>query len=359
MQKNRLIWKSGITLAVCMVLCLPSVAQITGLSDQPERYIDRPLTLHSSNMEFSFGYQFGVLSSIYDNKSNSVSIADAGIASSSQAANIQFTYGVTENWQVQAFVNYSYINTSTAMVAQSTGNTVMQTEGIEKISGMFDPELRMAYLLIGSDKKLSLSVGGGLTLPVSAHKPDKPEIKYFAGSLDEYRFVYNYRNGAGSMAYNLNMALKYRFGGTSDNNHSSKLIARLFTDFYTTPGKVSTNDWQYVFDAENPNDFTYQELPVKYKKGDWLVNRLYFDYQAYTIASFMFGISNRLYFHGWKQTADLKVSEYDVSETAFSVGAHIQASPRLRIDESFTLPVMGKSIRTFFTCQLSLVYLIQ
>jgi hypothetical protein len=87
-----------------------------------------------------------------------------------------------------------------------------------------------------------------------------------------------------------------------------------------------------------------------------LTNKVYIDWQAFNITSFLIGVNNRKYFHGWNQTDFMKIAENDVSETNLLIGAHIQATPRLRIDEIISLPVSGQNIESFFNCQISLVY---
>jgi len=328
-----------------------------------ERYIDRPLTLHKNNLEFAFSYQFGALMSIFNENGDHINIADEGISSSNQMLNFQLTYGITERLQVQALLsNYSYKKTSQLVIQYGFGYTFKYINGLETSKGFFDPSIRLNYLLIGNDKKLSLSIGGGISIPVAKYKPESPMIDSSllrvqnGFSSVNYVFNYRYHNGTGAPVYNLNMALKFRPGSISGTDFSSKIIARLYTDYYTAPAKVSTNDWQYVFDAGNPNDYTFQPLAIKQKKGDWLINRLYIDYQAYSIVSFMLGASSVIYFHGWNQTESMKIAENDVSETSLLIGAHFQASPRLRIDQLFTLPVAGKSTESYFNCQFALIY---
>ncbi|HEX2935296.1 MAG TPA: hypothetical protein VHO72_08070 [Bacteroidales bacterium] len=256
-----------------------------------ERYIDKPLTLHKNNLELGLGYQFGALTNIYDN--NGHIVADEGIAASNYAVNTQLTYGITERLQLQTLVNYlSYTRRIEPVLQSGVGlNPVTYTQGILNYKGLIDPNFNIKYLLLTNKHKVSIAIGGGISLPVAKYKPEKPTIdayiynKYTIG----YNFLYTNHNGLGTAVYNLNCAIKLRLGDSRENNSLSKIIVRLYTDYYTAPATVSTNDWHYVFDAGDPNGYTLQSLPLKHKEGDWLSNKLLVDWQAFNITSFQIG----------------------------------------------------------------------
>jgi hypothetical protein len=323
-----------------------------------ERYIDKPLTLHKNNLEFGLGYQFGALTNIYDN--NGHVVADEGIAASNYAVNTQLTYGITERLQLQTLVNFfSYTRRIEPVLQSGVGlNPITYTQGIINYKGLIDPNFNLKYLLLSNKHKVSIAIGGGISLPMAKYRPEKPNIdayvydKYTMG----YNFLYTNHNGLGTSAYNLNCAIKLSLRGFRENISLSKLIVRLYTDYYMAPATVSTNDWHYVFEAGNPNGYTVQSLSIKHKEGNWFSNKLLIDWQAFNITSFQFGASNRYYFHGWNQTDYMKTAENDVSETCLLLGSHIQASQRLRIDNFVSIPVKGRNIDSFFNCQIALVY---
>ena len=323
-----------------------------------ERYIDRPLALHRNNLEFSLDYDFGALLKIFDEKGKSINMANEGIAASNQKINFQLTYGITERIQLQTlFAYYSYEKTMEPVDQIGLNYDVIETKGIQRSNGFIDPNLRLNYLLIKNERKLSISFGCGMSFPVAKYKPEKPKIDSInIGNGIRYNFLYNNKNGMGTPIYNLNLALKLRLGDYLGNDLLSKIIVRLYSDYYTVPIAVSTNDWQYIFDVGNPNGYTFQSLSLKHKEGDWLSNKIFIDWQAFNITSFQIGATNRYYFHGWNQTNYMKTIEYDVSETSLLFGAHIQASPRIRIDEQLSLPIAGKNIESYFNCQIALIY---
>jgi hypothetical protein len=325
---------------------------------RPERYIDRPLTIHNKNFEFAFGYQFGSLSSVYDQGGQSLSLADAGIAASNQTCDFQFTYGITERIQIQALISYyKYVKTTNEVIQAGIGYKTTESYGIKNSVGLLDPNIKLNYLILGNERKLSLSLGAGFTLPVAKYKPDIPEVDISGPENNPtYQFVYKYHNGLGTAAYNLNMALKYRFGNISADEFLSRFIARLYTNFNIAPEAILTNDWYSVFDVQNPDAFTFQPLYMNHQEGQWLENKLYVDYQAFNITSFFVGACYRNYFHGWNQINSLKILENDADETSLLIGAHIQASPKLRIDELIVKPVSGKNMESFFVCQIALIY---
>ncbi len=333
-------------------------AQATTNNAVNERYIYKPLTLHKNNLEFGLGYQFGTLLSIFNENGNSINMANAGIAASNQLINFQMTYGITERLQVQSLLSYySYSKTTESVIQKGLGNFISLINGIEKSNSFTDPNLRLNYLLIKNERKLSISLGCGMSFPLEKYKPEMPIIEsIYSSNVSKTNFLYKKNEGLGTPSYNLNSAFKLRLGESHGSGILSKIIVRLYTNYYTTTSAVSTNDWQYVFDAGNPNGYTYQTLPLKHKEGDWLSNKLFIDWQAFNITSFLFGVHSRHYFHGWNQTDYMKIAENDVSETNLLFGTHIQATPRLRIDEIFTLPVSGKNIESYFNCQISLVY---
>jgi hypothetical protein len=326
-----------------------------------ERYIDRPLTLHKNNFEFACGYEFGALLNTFDENGKNINLADAGIAASKYMLEFQLTYGITERLQLQTLIsNNSYKKTFSPVVYKGIGNNLLQFYEIQTKTGFSDPNIRLNYLLLNNDCKLSLSFGGGISVPIFKYRPENPEIDSSGEDLvTKYQFVYKYHNGLGTPVYNLNIVLKYRFGDIGGNNFLSKVNARLLTDYYTAPSTISTNDWQYIFNSEYPNSVTYQSLPLKYKEGSWFSNRLFIDYQAFSITSFLMGFSNKYYFHGWTQYSSMKVAENDLYESDLLLGTHIQATSQFRIDELITVPVCGENTESYFTWQTALIYYIK
>lgn len=349
--------------SICIILSIIIIHDIKGQIQENnkslERFIDRPLTLHKNNLEFYFGYQFGSLRNSFDKNGNRLNMAKEGVTASDQMLNLQLTYGLTERIQLQTLFAYYAKEKALEPIAQKgLGSGVSLTNYIMKSNGFIDPNFKINYLLIKNQKKISFTIGCGISLPVSKYKPEPPNVDsiYVDQYRTDYNFLYQYHNGLGTPVYNLNCAFKLRLGNYLANDLLSKIILRLYFDYYSAPSELLTNDWQYVFDAGKPNGYTFQSLPIKHKQGDWLSNRLLIDWQAFNITSFQIGASNRYYFHGWNQTDYMKIAENDICETNLLVGAHIQATSRLRIDELLSLPIAGKSVESDFTWQIGLIY---
>jgi hypothetical protein len=333
-------------------------AQITENKALTERLIDRPLTLHKKHLEVDFAYRFGSLLSITDPDGKKINISEAGIAASSNLVNLRLTYGISERLQVQSVLSYySHKKTTETIVQKGISSKLTQIFGIITTKGILDPEVRVNYLLLDNNKKISLSIGAGISIPLAKYKPEYPKIDSIGEEiLSSYQYTLNQPNGTGVPVYNVNLVARYRLGSLAGTDFRSKISLRLLSDFYTVPTTVSTNNWLSVFDAGNPLGFTFQDYPIKHKVGDWAYNRLFIDYQAFNIAMFSFGVTNRQYYHGWEESKAMKIAEYDVSETSLVLGAQIQVSPKLRINELITLPVSGKGLESFFTCQFSIIY---
>jgi len=355
--------KSLIFVAVFIVFLVQTIAvksQETEIATTPERYIDRPLTLHKNNLELGFGYQVGSLFSVFDKSSNRLNIEDAGISSTNRLSNLQFTWGITERIQLQSLIStFKYKKTNKKIREFGFGYQYYDMLGIETSQGFYDPEIRFNYLLLGNQNKISLSLGCGIAIPLAKYKPENLQIdSTVIGGISTYNFNYKYHNGLGAIAYNINMMVKLRLGTRSGDNLLSKINFRLYTDYYKVPSTVSTNDWHFIFDPAKPNGFTFQNLPVVHKEGDCMTNRIFIDYQPYSIVAFMLGFYNRMYFNGWNEISKIKIAENKAAETSLLFASHIQATPKLRIDQLFGLPIFGKNTESFFNIQVAFVYAI-
>jgi hypothetical protein len=300
-----------------------------------ERVVDRPVSLHKSQLQTNAFYAYDFYTKSYDNSSARSNLRDQGIASARHGYLFNISYGILEHIQLTVGMNYtSSTQRSTVRYIYISENGIRESE-ITETKGFED-------LYIGSILRLPLNlrifdmgISLGITLPTAKYRTEHPEhqIESIAGFTNS--FIFNYHNinppGKGVPAYMIGIQGKFR---------TRKMAVNLRSDYRMSNMEATNTFWQYRI--EN-NEYDYQSHEYNYMIDDLFRLAVHVDYQAFAWFDILGGFSSENTFGGWSEQYGPRISNYETSLNSVFIGFEIQATPHIRLYQRAGQTVSGKN----------------
>ncbi len=311
-----------------------------------ERSIDRPLTVHRSQLRMGVAYGFLVNSVRFDDDRNRVDLSNEGLTSVGHAIFLEVNYGFFEF--LQASVRIDHIqqglrSRSAAVIASPEDplNIIRITER----RGWSDLDLTLDFKVPFYTRGYDLVVTAGRSLPVSPHEPDQPDHKIESQSGFEnitYRFFE--RAGSGVPAWLLGIQGKFR---------GNRLAFSFMSGFRAYTGGGESVVWSARLDQR---DITYGSRPYAYQLGDEMDLHFIFEYQALSFFNLFTGYSLEKVMEGWSEATSRRVLVPEQSLNTLLFGAEVLATPRLWIRQEARLPVSGQNRLAPFMLSTRVIY---
>jgi hypothetical protein len=205
MMKSRYI----IVLLSLFALSLP--VELIGQNEIPQRdkytlltmpYNLRQLTSYRGQLQVNAGYKFAVRTQSYNSQGDVVLLRDKGTGSVYHYYYINLLYGLTNFIEAGAETNFirrgvRAESTTYATTALSTSDRISVNKLTEE-KGMGDVLLKTTIRLPMKYRKFDISATGGLFIPVSRYKPEKPTNSVTnLTTSNTYTVNYHYNNTIG------------------------------------------------------------------------------------------------------------------------------------------------------------------
>lgn len=298
----------------------------------------RQLTLYRGQFTINAGYKFAVRSLSYDENGEKVVRINTGSGSVYHYYFADIRYGLTNFLELGAETNFirrgMRAETSTYTSATITGTSSITVNKLTEMKGLGDILLLATLRPPVEYRWIDFSITGGLFLPSSKYKPEKPtDIVTNVTAADSYtvNYHYNYTNGYGVPVYLMAGTVK---AGIKKFTFQADLT-------FKTPKKEGTSiRWEENLANQK---FSYNDKSYKYLlSNSWMINcSLHFQatgwFDLFLEGSWLKTIG------GWTEYWGNKYKNPETRLLTVEPGFELQISPSLTIYQVAGFPLSGKN----------------
>jgi len=300
-----------------------------------ERSVDRPLSMHKGQFQFSFGYEPGIRSKSFNNNGELIDLAKEGIGSASYHTYGSLRYGIFEFLELGLDLNYGNTGVRSKQVVILGTTATYFIDEVNSYKGLNDIRWELSLRPFTQIKAIDFIIQPQISFPTAKWKPDQPSHVYqqipSAQEID-INYRYNEHNGYGVTCFSLLTGLKFRL---SD-------FAVTLTGNYLMPlGDTKTIGWNSILYF---NSFTYSSFPYSFHQANELDASAILDYQAKDWFSLRLAVYYLSTQNGWSEATSDRLKTDPTRQIILSPGYEIQVSPYLRMFQKVGFPVSGKNI---------------
>jgi len=317
-----------------------------------ERKIDRPLTLHKGQLQFTPGYEISVISKEYDAESEIVNLSDQGTASVQHKYYLELNYGILDFLQASIALNYAR-----RFERHETQQIFIYLNDIPDIEiTTFDDYKGFEDICMGAVIRLPLktrifefSLSPGFLMPLFSNNPGPPENSISLPSVEQPYTKITYRNNhkAGNGSKSIKIGASSIIRPLRDFSISARLN-------YAWPVSESeTVRWIHQLDGST---FVYDDIPYKYLSGNMLDYEVNLSYQAISWFNVTLSWYSRRTWSGWSELTGFRIENPHSGLSLVSAGCEVKATGRLWLTEFIHIPVYGKSTLAPYAIYLGISY---
>ena len=343
-----------VILLLCTVPVLLSAQTLTGDSILAnERAIDRPITLHKSQIRITGTYDLSFLSSGYDLYGETVPLYDDGSSSTKHRYVVDLRYGVNDHIQFTAAIAHvsHVVRQETEYILPTGTDPVVAHDVTIEYSGFQDLFLAVDLRAPLNTRKYDLALTLAAILPVAPFEPPTPDHSFEHAQTDgvnTHKFFYRYKYppGKGITRARVGAMAKYRlsrfaFSGRVDYQHGLS--------------EGESFEWRHQLNSNG--SFDYRKDPFNYRLPDLFSYFAEIEYQPRPRWDIFLNVSGHTAYRGWTESQEnVKVAIPYQNSWVASPGFEILLTPKLWVREKLNFPLAGRSYEAPFSLETSLLY---
>ena len=333
--------KKSVTRTIFFILILSCVLHVALFAQNGthlllnEQFIDRPLNLYKGQLQINTGYGLHYTTYYFNQDGSTTRMDEEGKSLLTHQFRLEARYGIFNFLEISFNTNYLSRNERIRQVTKVGIDNFYTYGGNIDTKGMEDADLNLSFTLPNMPKYLQFNLLAGLQFPVGGNDPEEPEniITYpyqFPGAYD-IQFQFLNRPGDGVIRSAVGLGLKSVAGKFA-------LTGMIHYSFPLDEG-VGLK-W---FSRLTGDTFEYESETFNYLSQKQLNFSITGFFQAFPWFAIDGGIKGFYTNGGWQEIAELKYALPDIKSLYASAGFEIMVTPRIRVIQSFALPLYGEN----------------
>jgi hypothetical protein len=301
------------------------------------RLIDRSMNMYRGQLQFNAGYGLHVTTRYYSPEGEPFNLKEEGRTVLNHNYRFDMLYGLSDYIEISLKTKFVSITEGLRSVTKlGTDNFAIYKGNIET-RGLEDMDLGLAFLLPFLPDFLDASVNAGLSLPLSGNNPEQPDhVITFPSELYPESHVINYRYlnkpGEGVVFVDYGGKIKIR-------TSSMAFTGRIKYSFPTAEGNSYL--WHSRFKG---TEIEYQKEQFSYLPRGYLNYSFSGLYQVFPWFAAELSLTGMKGEGGWKESMGRKYTVPEIGYLYAGAALEVMATGRLRIYQSFSLPVSGSNV---------------